>query len=236
MSLIWRKRLAYFWRQYAKPFLFVAIILTAFRSSVADWNDVPTGSMRPTILEGDRIFVNKLAYDLKVPYTTVHLASWSNPHRGDVVVFFSPADGVRLVKRVIAVPGDTVSMERGMLIINGQRAQYQPLDAAIAGQVEESQHPGFKLDWENLNGQKHPVIFMPPFLGMDPRSRHFDPIKVPEGKYFVMGDNRDNSRDSRFIGMIDRESIVGRASAVVTSLDSLNHYAPRWSRFFKALP
>src|SRR5687768_14850204 len=82
----WKKRASSFWRNYARPFLFIFIVLTAFRSSVADWNDVPTGSMKPTILEGDRIIVNKLAYDLKVPYTTWRLAQWGEPERGDVVV------------------------------------------------------------------------------------------------------------------------------------------------------
>ena len=86
---------------------------------MADWNDVPTGSMKPTILEGDRVFVNKLAYDLKVPFTTWHITEWSNPHCGDIVVFFSPKDGKRLVKRVIGLPGDTVELQNERLVING---------------------------------------------------------------------------------------------------------------------
>src|SRR6266540_2752238 len=77
------------WREWVKPLLVVLVVLFSVRSAVADWNDVPTGSMKPTILEGDRIFVNKLAYDLKVPFTTWHLAQWGNPGRGEVVVFFS---------------------------------------------------------------------------------------------------------------------------------------------------
>src|SRR5205085_11982627 len=84
----------------ARPFVFVVLIVLSFRSSIADWNDVPTGSMKPSILEGDRIFVNKLAYDLKVPFTTWHLAQRGDPRRGDVEAFYSPADEGRLVKRV----------------------------------------------------------------------------------------------------------------------------------------
>src|SRR5947209_242579 len=99
------------WRQ-VRAFVFIFVILAALRSAVADWNDVPSGSMIPTILEGDRIFVNKLAYDLKVPFTTVHLATWDNPSRGDIVVFFSPDEGTRLVKRVIALPGDTIELRQ----------------------------------------------------------------------------------------------------------------------------
>src|SRR3954449_2152472 len=84
----------------------LALVIFAARSSLADWNDVPSGSMKPTILEGDRLYVNKLAYDLKIPFTTFHLAEWSNPQRGDIVVFFSPHDGQRLVKRAVGLPGD----------------------------------------------------------------------------------------------------------------------------------
>ena len=94
-----RERAARWWKKEIRPLLILALVLFAVRSSLADWNDVPSGSMRPTIIEGDRIFVNKLAYDLKVPFTTWHIAEWSNPQRGDIAVFFSPHDGQRLVKR-----------------------------------------------------------------------------------------------------------------------------------------
>ena len=103
------ERLKKAWRDN-KSLLVTIIILTAVRSAIADWNDVPTGSMNPTIVQGDRVFVNKLAYDLKVPFTTWHLAQWSNPKRGDIVVFFSPVDGTRLVKRVIGLPGDKIEL------------------------------------------------------------------------------------------------------------------------------
>jgi signal peptidase I len=107
------------WRREIRPLLILALVLFSIRSSLADWNDVPTGSMKPTILEGDRVFVNKLAYDLKVPFTTWHITEWSNPHCGDIVVFFSPKDGKRLVKRVIGLPGDTVELQNERLVING---------------------------------------------------------------------------------------------------------------------
>src|SRR3982750_3834292 len=86
-------RIPRFLREQIRPLVIMVLILFAVRSSVADWNDVPTGSMKPSILEGDRIFVNKLAYDLKVPFTTLHIAQWSNPKPGDVVVFYSPDQG-----------------------------------------------------------------------------------------------------------------------------------------------
>src|SRR5882672_8525685 len=116
-----------FWRKEIRPLLIIAVVLFSVRSSLADWNDVPSGSMRPTILEGDRIFVNKLAYDLKVPFTTRHIAEWSNPRRGDIVVFYSPQDGKRLVKRVIGLPGDTIELRNETLILNGQPVEYRPI-------------------------------------------------------------------------------------------------------------
>src|SRR5512142_1530848 len=118
-----RSRARAWWKQEIRPLLIVALVVCSVRSSIADWNDVPSGSMKPSIIEGDRIFVNKLAYDLKVPFTTWHLAQWGNPQRGDIVVFYSPANGVRLVKRVVAVPGDTVELRNDKLIINGKAAQ-----------------------------------------------------------------------------------------------------------------
>src|SRR3954466_11819792 len=103
-------RLGRFVREQIAPLAVILLVLGSFKSAIADWNVVPTGSMNPSIVEGDRIFVNKLAYGLKVPFTTWHLARWSTPLRGDVIVFRSPKDGTVLVKRVVALPGDTVAM------------------------------------------------------------------------------------------------------------------------------
>ena len=103
-------RFRQWWRREIRPLLILALVLCSLRSSLADWNDVPSGSMQPTILVGDRIFVNKLAYDLKVPFTTWHLAEWANPKLGVSVVFYSPRESARLVKRVVGLPGDTVEL------------------------------------------------------------------------------------------------------------------------------
>src|SRR5688500_19787315 len=96
-------------------FVLMILIVSSLRSALADWNDVPTGSMKPTIQEGDRVVVNKLAYDLKVPFTTINVVKWGNPERGDIVVLFSPVDGTRLVKRVVAVSGDQVEMRENQI-------------------------------------------------------------------------------------------------------------------------
>ena len=137
-----RSRLRRWWRQEIRPLLILALVLFSIRSSLADWNDVPSGSMQPTILVGDRIFVNKLAYDLKVPFTTWHLAEWSNPRRGDIVVFYSPHDGTRLVKRVVGLPGDKVELREEQLVINGNPVDYAPLGAGLAEQLPEGGAPG----------------------------------------------------------------------------------------------
>src|SRR5205809_7137832 len=103
-----------------RVFILMLLGISSLRSALADWNDVPTGSMKPTIEEGDRVVVNKLAYDLKIPFTTIEIAKWSDPKRGDIVVLFSPLDGTRLVKRVIAVPGDKIELRENQLYVNGQ--------------------------------------------------------------------------------------------------------------------
>ncbi|MCF7761763.1 MAG: signal peptidase I, partial [Cephaloticoccus sp.] len=107
------------YREWLKPLAIILLIGSPLRSAVIDWNWVPTGSMKPTIVEGDLVLVNKLAYDLKVPFTTHHLASWADPARGDIVVCYSPADGKRLVKRVVGLPGDSIELRNETLIVNG---------------------------------------------------------------------------------------------------------------------
>ena len=211
--------------------LIVALLVaTSVKSSIADWNDIPTGSMKPTILIGDRVFVNKLAYDLKVPYTTVHLAKWSDPKRGEIVVFYSPKDGIRLIKRVIGLPGDTLAMRQNRLFINGQFVEYDPLKQENIDQIELDRKSRYVFFNENLTGKKHAVMFSP----SQPSLTTFGPVTVPEGQYFMMGDNRDNSADSRFFGFVDRKLIVGRATRVAISRDG-SFLHPRWNRFFEDL-
>jgi signal peptidase I len=222
-----KRRAAAFWEQL-KPIIVMLAIVTSLRSALADWNDVPTGSMKPTILEGDRVVVNKLAYDLKVPFTTFHLARWSDPARGDIVVFYSPVDGLRLVKRVIGLPGENVEMRGEEVWINGHRV---PMDSGNLPRTTQPEGTRAFVVEEALGGKRHDVMITPDM----PAMRDFGPLTVPAGHYFVMGDNRDNSNDSRYIGPIDRNLIVGRATAVAFSIDRSNHYRPRFQRFFTAL-
>jgi signal peptidase I len=221
-----------FWKGWGYSILVALMLATSFKSAVADWNIVPTGSMKPTILEGDRIFVNKLAYDLKIPYTTLHIAEWGGPKRGDVVVFYSPADGRRLVKRVVGIPGDDIQMRNNQLVINGEKIKYEPINDLKTGDPSSSMDANQHGFVENLCDTRHPVMITP----QRPSLRSFGPVNVPEGKYFMMGDNRDNSADSRYFGFVDRSRIVGQATAIVISLDINNRYRPRWERFFTCLP
>lgn len=221
------------WREWVRPFLIVLLVVSTFRSAVADWNDVPTGSMKPTILPGERIFVNKVAYDLKIPFTRIRLAQWADPQRGDVVVLFSPADGKRLVKRVVGLPGDEIEMRHNRLYVNGQEALYEEYDSLFVAELGyEPENGGVQMWREEVGGDEHPVLWMPyaPLGGTFPRT------VVPDHQYFVMGDNRNQSRDSRWFGFVDRERIVGQATAVVVSFDKKQSFTPRWDRFFQGLP
>lgn len=228
----WKTNLKMFWKGWGYSIFIALVIATSFKSAIADWNVVPTGSMKPTILEGDRIFVNKLAYDLKIPYTTVHVAEWGSPRRGDIVVFNSPIDGTRLVKRVIGLPGDSIAMRNNQLIVNGENIAYAPVNHLQLDDFSRSMERNQVVVSEHLGETNHPVMVTPWRSSI----RSFAPVTIPEGKYFMMGDNRDNSADSRYFGFVDRSSIVGQATSIVISLDITDHYQPRWNRFFTGLP
>lgn len=221
----------HWWRKEIRPLLLLALVLLSLRSSLADWSDVPTGSMKPTILEGDRVFVNKLAYDLKVPFTTWHLAEWSNPQRGDIVVFFSPYDGKRLVKRVVGLPGERIELRNNVVILNGSAVEYKPIAEELLRDVAAADRENHLFASEQLPGQVHAVAAFPQV----PARRDFGPYHVPEGHYFMMGDNRDDSFDSRYYGPVERKRIVGRATAVALSFDRQHYWLPRWRRFFSSL-
>lgn len=225
-----KKKCLLFFKGWGISFVVALLIATSFKSAIADWNDIPSGSMKPTILIGDRVFVNKLAYDLKIPYTTFHIAEWSNPKRGDIVVFYSPEDGKRLIKRVIGLPGDTLGMNQNRLFINGEFIKYAPFHEESKDQIELDQQSEPVFLNENLIEKQHSVMFLP----SRPSLNTFSPVTIPEGHYFMMGDNRDNSADSRVFGFVKRKLIVGRAiNVVISRKGSFLH--PRWNRFFKEL-
>jgi signal peptidase I len=200
-------------------------LLFAFRSVVADWYQVPTGSMKPTIIEGDRIFVNKLAYDIKVPFTLISLAKWEHPQRGDVVVFDSPDGGPRLVKRVVGLPGDTVLVRNNQLFINNKPAQYRVVDQSKVAQYWDISNAAPVLIGESFDEQPPHTITIQPFRHFI--AQNYGPVIVPPNNYFMLGDNRDNSADSRFIGPIHEKYILGKANAIVLSLSHLDRFLLR---------
>jgi signal peptidase I len=212
------------WKEWWKTVVFIVFVVIPVKSSLADWNWVPTGSMVPTIVEGDLVYVNKIAYDLRIPLTFYRLAKWSDPKRGDIVICFSPDDQTRLVKRIIALPGDRVEMKKNVLCINGYPATYTE---HLCSTTEKRA----VLATENLDGCKHSVMSIPSI----PAMRNFGPVTVPEGNYFVLGDNRDNSKDSRYFGFVERKAIVGKAKAIIVSFDITDKYQPRLRRFLSPL-
>jgi signal peptidase I len=229
--LINRSNMSRWWRTELRPILALALVVCSIRSSLADWNDVPSGSMKPTILEGDRVYVNKLAYDLKVPFTTRHLLQWANPNRGDIVVFYSPYDEKRLVKRVIGLPGDVVELRNDNLILNGKPVSYRPFEGESLADLPSTERASHIFATEQLPGRNHAVAAWP---GIQAR-RDFGPVKVLPDHYFMMGDNRDDSFDSRYYGPVERKRIVGRATMAVLSFDRAHYWLPRWHRFFTTL-
>lgn len=226
-----KKYLCRLWKEWHVPLFFIVFVVIPVKSSLADWNWVPSGSMNPTILEGDLIYVDKIAYDLRVPLTMHRLAKWSDPKRGDIVVCFSPDDGVRLVKRIIGLPGDTIQMKNNTLLLNGRPVGYTKISRKYTELLSGKHRVECVLAMEDLDGIAHIVMSIPAIEAM----RSFGPVTVPQGSYFVMGDNRDGSRDSRYFGFVDRESIVGKAKGVIGSFDITDKYQPRFGRFFESL-
>ena len=219
-----------YWREYRATLAFLLLMLM-FRSAWADWVSVPTGSMNPTILEGDRILVDKHVFGLRLPWTLVRLTDGRDPRRGEIVVFDSPADGTSLVKRVAGIPGDVIESDGQGLIINGVRAEYREGDPAIIDTLPlamQAREPAVYRESGAL--PEHDILRLPYSL-----RQVYGPLRVPEGMYFMLGDSRDNSHDSRFIGFVPRRNIVGLASRVAISFDPDSLYLPRAGRYFDPL-
>jgi signal peptidase I len=219
------------WREYRGPLAFV-VLSCCFRSAWADWVSVPTGSMNPTIIEGDRVLVDKHTFGLRVPFTLIHLTSGEDPVRGDIVVFDSPKDGTSLVKRVVGVPGDTVELDGERLFVNGKPASYAEGDTdTLHSLLAETAALNPMVLREQGLGLDHNILLLPGRVGLAP----FGPTTVPPGMYVMLGDNRDNSADSRFFGFVPRRNIVGRATRVVMSFNPEHYYIPRRDRFLTPL-
>ncbi|PCJ28195.1 MAG: signal peptidase I [SAR86 cluster bacterium] len=207
-----------FWVENRQFFLLLTCIVF-FKSAIADLSSISGASMQPSLLDGDKVWVNKLAYDVKIPFTEISLGETSDPARGDVIIIDSKKAHKRLVKRIVGIPGDTVYMQNNALVINGTAANYEIL----------SRDDDSIIILEELPDKSHKARLSRRFVSRTARS--YGPAVVPDGQYFVLGDNRDNSADSRVYSFIPRQEIIGRSSSVVFSLDSENNYFPRSERF-----
>jgi signal peptidase I len=212
-----------------KGFLMFMVLFGVFRTAVADWNPIPSASMRPNLLEGDVVFVNRLAFDLKIPLTDVSVARLGEPVRGDVVTFSSPTDGTRLIKRILAVPGDVIEMRNERLFINGVAGQYQ-VAQTVRERAQGREFEAIRLV-ESVGGARQQVQVLPEKLAM----RSFGPVRVPADHFLMLGDNRDDSEDSRYIGLVPREKLIGRAVRILVSADYQGNWMPRVDRFGMSL-
>lgn len=208
-----------------RGFIAFLICFGFFRLAIADWNPIPSGSMRPTILEGDVVLVNRVAYDFKLPLSDVALFNIGNPARGDVITFTSPADGVRLIKRLVALPGDVVQMRNEVLTINGAVAHYSMPEAVPEPLGNGATTPALQMR-EQVAGNERTVQFLPELSAR----RDFGPIVVPTDNYFFLGDNRDNSADSRYIGFVPRHLLIGKAHHIMVSAAIKDDWLPRLGR------
>lgn len=201
--------------EYSRSFFPVLLFVLVIRSFVFEPFRIPSGSMMPTLLQGDFIFVKKFSYGLRLPVTETKIIATGEPERGDVVVFRLPSDpSINYIKRVVGLPGDKITYERHRLTINGELVDIEP--APDATPVD----PKFI---EQLGERTHDILITSPA-----NSLRDGIYTVPEGHYFVMGDNRDNSRDSRFIGAIPESNLVGEAVRIWMHVDGLSW--PRWER------
>ena len=207
-------------------------LLMVFRGAIADWHPVPTGSMKPTILEGDVIIQNKLAYDLKVPFTDFSLSALDEPARGDIVVINSTAADKRLVKRIVGIPGDNIALVNNQLFINEVPAEYLRINEKSLLPTRESDVEDGVYAIEQIADIPNHVITLKPQY-KSPYS-HFS-VQVPNGFYFAMGDNRDSSADSRVYGLFPRNEIRGRATHTLVSVNIFDRWKPRMERFFAKL-
>ncbi|MBO9664463.1 signal peptidase I [Dokdonella sp.] len=214
------------WLRDNRHFFAILLLFGFVRTAVADWNPVPSGSMRPTILEGDVVFVNRLAYDLKLPLTDRILAHLGEPRRGDIITFSSPADGTRLIKRIAAVPGDTIAMRGNRLTINGAAIDYAPLGEVVET-LGGSRQVRAERARETFGADAHTVQWL---QGARSRSS-FAPLTIPPDHYLMLGDNRDDSEDSRYFGLVPRERLIGRAERILVSADIEDRWQLRFDRF-----
>ncbi len=189
--------------EYAKSFFPVLVVVLVLRSFLFEPFKIPSASMVPTLLVHDFILVNKFAYGIRLPVIGTKVFSVGDPERGDVMVFYPPNDKRYFIKRVIGLPGDHIQVKENVVFINGVRMQQEQL------RIDDSSFPYMMVMQENLQPKEH---LMQRVSLVTPQSNY--ETVVPDGSYFMMGDNRDNSSDSRFWGAVPEANIVGKAEYI----------------------
>jgi signal peptidase I len=197
------------WLSVAFAVLFVGVLVPSYVRAYR----VAGSSDAPSYLVGDRILVNKAAYDIRLPYTGMVIVSHSAPDLGDVVLYRSPQDDRLVFKRVVGGPGDAVSMRENHLTINGTNLRYAAVDEATYRSVAARNQIGSAIETEAGNGPEHAITYTP---GASPLAS-FAPVRLPDGHYYMIGDNRDHSEDSRSYGPVPRERILGKVGLKLTS-------------------
>jgi signal peptidase I len=201
--------------EYAHSFFPVIFAILLFRSFLAEPFKIPSGSMMPTLLVGDFILVNKFAYGIRLPVLNTKVIDIGEPERGDVMVFRYPMNPKEdYIKRVIGLPGDEITYRNKTLYVNGEK-----VDDTYSGPYTGPSEPGRSMAGavvriENLQGVEHRIMQLPRV-----NVGHEGTWRVPEGHYFAMGDNRDNSADSRFWGFVPEENLVGKAFLIWMNFD-----------------
>jgi len=201
--------------EYARSFFPVILIVLVFRSFIAEPFKIPSGSMMPTLLVGDFILVNKFAYGLRLPVLGTKILAVGEPQRGDVFVFRFPnpdhdpkKQGEDYIKRVIGLPGDEIGYHNKILTVNGKEVAQSYVGPYVAGGEEGRNMSGGEVADEMLPGAEHHIMKLPMRMGKE------GDWKVPAGQYFAMGDNRDNSEDSRYWGFVPEQNLVGKAFVI----------------------
>ena len=211
----------------SRSFFPIILLVLVVRSFMVEPFRIPSGSMMPTLLVGDFILVNKYTYGLRLPVLNTRFLAVGEPQRGDVMVFRYPEDPrIDYIKRVIGVPGDHIRYQNKQLFINGEVASQEPVGIFV-GEGSESRMTGARRLRENLLGVEYDILVMP----NEPHAFSGDfEFVVPQGQYFTMGDNRDNSRDSRAWGTVPEEYLVGKAFLIWMSWDWSKERVVAWER------
>ncbi len=216
--------------EYARAFFPVILLVFVLRSFVVEPFRIPSGSMYPTLSIGDFILVNKFRYGIRLPVINTKILDVADPQRGEVMVFRYPHDQkVNFIKRVIGVPGDVIRYENRRISVNGE-----PVDTEYQGVFMLPRDGGGRAEtdrFREVDGESEHFI-----LHDGTRSSRDMEVTVPEGSYFVMGDNRDHSNDSRFWGFVPESHIVGRAFFIWFSWDSVNGGGVNWERIGNGIP